>query len=451
MNHRNDAHPSGDGGLLRALGVWGLAANIINVTVGGGIFRLPASAASVLGPAAPVAYLLCAVVMGLIVLCFAEAGSRVSLTGGLYAYARVAFGPLVGFIVGVMLWGGATTAMAAISSFFGDALAALVPAIGAGVGRTAIIAATLLMFTWLNVVGVSGANRFNVVMTVAKLLPLVVLVVAGVGAVHRANLTWTSAPPAGELARASTVLIFAFFGVESALVPNGEVREPARTIPRAIFLAMIGITVLYLGIQVVAQGVLGSALGGQKTPLAEAAAVAMGAPGRILILVGSVISMFGYVGGMTMAIPRMLFAFGRDGFLPAGVATVHSRYRTPVVAIILQTLIVLGLALSGSFERLAIIANGCILLVYGACCLAVLELRRRGVRETEAGAAAPFRIPLAGVVPLLALTAICWLLTSLTIDEWKALVVVIGVAIGVYAASMPSRRAAAVAAGADAA
>lgn len=445
MHHTNRAQ--GDGALLRALGVWGLAANIINVTVGGGIFRLPASAASVLGAAAPVAYLLCAAVMGLIVLCFAEAGSRVSLTGGLYAYVRVAFGPLTGFLVGVMLWVGTTAAMAAISSFFADALVALVPAIGAGAGRVAAMTVMLALFAALNVAGVSGANKFNVVMTIAKLLPLGVLVVVGASAMHRANLTWTSSPHAGELSRTSAVLIFAFLGVESALVPSGEVRDPPRTVPRAIFIAMAGITLLYLAIQVVAQGILGSALAAQKTPLAEAAAVAMGAPGRTLILVGSVISMFGYVSGMTLAVPRMLFAFGRDGFLPAMVAAVHPRYRTPFVAIIVQTFIVLGLAVTGSFETLAIIANGSTLLVYVACCLAVLELRRRGVREKEA----PFRVPLAGVVPVLAIAAICWLLASLTADEWKALLIVVGVAIVVYVASMPSRRAAAATPGADAA
>ncbi len=145
---------------------------------------------------------------------------------------------------------------------------------------------------------------------------------------------------------------------------------------------------------------------------------------------------------MTLAVPRMLFAFGRDGFLPVQVAAVHSRFRTPYVAIILQTLIVLVLALSGSFEKLAIIANGSTLLVYVACCLGVLELRRRGVRETEP----PFRIPFAAVVPVLAIAAVCWLLTSLSSDEWKALLVVVGVAIVVYAGSLSSRRAAALAA-----
>ena len=232
--------------LVRALGTWGLAASILNITVGGGIFRLPAAAAGALGAAAPIAYLVCAVAMGLIVLCFAEAGSRVSLTGGLYAYVEVAFGPLIGFLCGVMLWAGITAATAAVTSFFADALGALVPVLASEPARTVSIVAILAALAALNIAGVRGASRFNAVMTVAKLLPLIALVVVGARAVHAENLRWTSTPATPDVARASVVLIFAFLGVESALVPSGEVRDPSRTVPRAIFLAMIGATVLYL-------------------------------------------------------------------------------------------------------------------------------------------------------------------------------------------------------------
>lgn len=425
--------------LVRALGTWGLAANIVNVTVGGGIFRLPAAASAALGAAAPVAYLVCAVAMGLIVLCFAEAGSRVSLTGGLYAYVEVAFGPLVGFLTGAMLWAGITAATAAVSSFFADALSALIPALAVGQARAASLVIVLATLAALNIAGVRGASRFNVVMTLAKLLPLLLLVILGAASVNSGNLAWHATPASSDVARASAVLIFAFLGVETALVPSGEVRDTSKTVPRAIFIAMAIVTLLYLAIQIVTQGILGPALVGQKTPLAEAAAVALGVPGRTLILVGSAVSIFGYVSGMTLAVPRMLFAFGRDGFLPAPLAAVHERFRTPYVAIIVQTLIVIGLAVSGSFEKLAIIANGSILLVYAACCLAVIELRRRKVQESGA----PFRVPFAAAIPVLAVLVIVWLMTSLTAEEWKALLVVVAVAIVVYAASLPSRRAAA--------
>ena len=423
---------------MRVLGTWGLAASIVNITVGGGIFRLPAAAAATLGPAAPIAYVVCAVAMGLIVLCFAEAGSRVSLTGGLYAYVEVAFGPLVGFVSGILLWVGATTATAAVASFFADSLGELLPALATGPARVAASIIILAALAALNIAGVRGANRFNGVMTVAKLLPLLLLIVVGLGGIHRENLAWTTTPSTSDVARASTVLIFAFLGIESALVPSGEVRDPARTVPRAIFLAMVGVTLLYLLVQVVTQGILGTALATEKTPVAAAAAAIMGPAGRTLILVGMTISMFGYVSGMTLALPRMLFAFGRDGFLPAPIAAVHPTLRTPWIAIIVQTVVVIVLDAGGSFEKLAIIANGSILLVYAACCVAVLQLRRRGVQE----GGTPFRIPFAAAVPVLALLFIARMLMTLSADEWKALLVVIGVAIVVYVSSYATRRAA---------
>lgn len=425
---------STESSLIRELGVWGLAASIVNITIGGGIFRLPAAAASQLGAAAPIAFLICAVAMGLIVLCFAEAGSRVSLTGGVYAYVEVAFGPLAGFLVGVMLWAGITVATAAVSSFFGDALVALVPALAPH--RRAAIAIILLALGALNVFGVRGANRFNVAMTVAKLVPLALLIVFGLVSMNAGNLHWTSTPSGAALSRASVTIIFAFLGLETALVPGAEVRDPARTVPRAIFLAMLLITAIYVILQIVAQGVLGAALAGQATPLAEAAAVAMGPAGRTLMLVGMAISMFGYVSGMTLAVPRMLYAFARDGFLPAPIAAVHARFRTPYVAIAIQTLIVVLIATAMNFEALAVIANGSILLVYAACCIAVLQLRRLHVEQSGP----PFRAPFAAVVPIAAFLVIAWLLAGLSANEWQWLLVILAVAIVVYVASVPFRR-----------
>jgi amino acid transporter len=428
----------GERSLVKALGVWGLAASIINLTVGGGIFRLPATAAGALGAAAPVAYVVCAIAMGLIVVCFAEAGSRVALTGGLYAYVEVAFGPLIGFLSGVMLWVGITAATAAVSSFFADALGALIPTIASGTGRAASIVVILAILAGINIAGVRGASRFNALMTISKLVPLLVLIVVGLGAMHSENLRWASTPATGDVARASIITIFAFLGVESALIPSGEVADPARTVPRAIAIAMIGVTLLYLSVQIVTQGILGPDLAAQKTPLAEAAGRAIGG-GRMLILVGSAISMFGYISGMILAGPRMLYAFGRNGFLPRQMASIHPRFKTPHIAIVCHAALVILLSATGTFEKLAVIANGSVLLVYAACCLAVIQLRRRNIQESGA----PFRAPFASVIPVLAVVIIAWLLMSLSADEWRALLAVAGVAVVVFVSSFPSRRAAA--------
>jgi amino acid transporter len=425
---RDERELAPDSALIRALGVGGLAAAIVNITVGGGIFRLPASVAGSLGAAAPLAYVVCAVAMGLIVLCFAEAGSRVALTGGPYAYVEVAFGPFVGFLSGALLWAGLTAALAAVTSFFADSLAALFPPLDSTPARVAMMLIVLAALTALNVRGVRNASRFNTAMTIAKLLPLVFLIVAGAFAVRRENLVWQYAPTVGAVGRSSAVLIFAFLGVEAALVPSGEVKDPARTVPRAVFLAIGAIALVYIAVQIVAQGVLGPALATTKTPVADAGGAALGAWGRTLILIGSTVSMFGYVSGMTLAVPRMLFAFARDGFLPRSVASVHPRFRTPHRAIAIQAVIVAVLAGTGSFEWLATIANSAVLLVYAGCCLATVELRRRDVRA----GGMPFCVPAAAIVPWLALAVIVSLLATLHRNEWLAVVIVAAVAMLVY-------------------
>jgi len=434
---RNDA-PAPETGLVRVVGVWALAASIVNITVGGGIFRLPAGVGKELGTAAPLAYLVCALAMGLIVLCFAEAGSRVALTGGPYAYVEVAFGPFVGFLAGVLLWVVGTLALAAVSTLFADAVGALVPALAGRAARTAVLAATFALLAGVNVLGVRQGTAVNVVSTVAKLLPLLLLLVAGIFAVRGQNLAWSGAAPSTEaLARSSVLLIFAFAGIETALVPSGEVRDVARTVPRAIALAMVTITILYIGLHLVAQGVLGGALAGSKTPLADAAAVVLGPWGRTLILVGMTVSMFGYVSGMTLAVPRALFALGRDGFLPRAVAAVHPRWRTPYVAIAVQAVLTFALAVSSGFEKLAILANLSTLLLYAACCVAAWQLRRRDVRADGI----PFRVPAASIVPWLALAVIAFLLKSITRGEWAVVGGVMAAAAVLYFATRGARAA----------
>jgi basic amino acid/polyamine antiporter, APA family len=425
-----------DSALVRAIGVWGLAAGIVNVTVGGGIFRLPTDVAAALGAAAPVAYLVCAVAMGLIVLGFAEAGSRVALTGGPYAYVEIAFGPFAGFLCGVMLWMIGSMAVAAVAVVFATNVAQLAPALQHPVGSAAFLAVVFALMGGINVAGVRLAASFNSAATVAKLLPLLVLLVGGAFAVRSSNLAWDHAPAVADVARTSTLLIFAFAGVESALAPSGEVKDIARTVPRAIFVALAGTTALYVGLQMVAQGVLGAELATSRTPLADAAGRALGEWGRTLLLVGAAVSMFGYLCGMVLAIPRALFALARDGFLPRVVAAVHPRYHTPHVAIGVQVTVACILAITSTFERLAILANLTLLLLYAACCLAAWQLRRRGV---QAGGV-PFAAPGGGWAPIVACAVIAWMLTGIRAVEWAAMAVALLAASILFAVARRRRR-----------
>ncbi len=411
------ARPRAESALVRSIGVVALAASIVNVTIGGGIFRLPADMAGTLGPTAPIAYLLCAVAMGLIVLCMAEAGSRVSLTGGPYAYIEVAFGPVVGFLAGFLLWMLLTFAMAAVATVMVANLGALVPALSSRAASASVLLVVYAFFATINIMGVERGARVNTILTVAKILPLLVLIAGGLFAIDSANLVAADPPSLATLARSSVLLIFVFAGIEAALVPGGEVRDPARDVPRAILAAMVVITLLYAGLQFVAQGVMGPALADAKAaPLADAAGLAIGGWARHLLLVGAVVSTLGHVGAMTLVTPRTLFAFGRDRVLPAVFAQTHPVYRTPVVAILVQCAVVLVLAVTSTFERLAILANLSILVVYALSCLATWQLRRRDVRA----GGVPFKVPVPGLVILLACGLIGWMLTSVTAGEWLA-------------------------------
>jgi amino acid transporter len=403
--------------LRRSIGTLALAAGIVNVTLGAGIYRLPANMAATLGPTAPIAYLLCALAMSLIVLCMAEAGSRVMLTGGPYAYVEVGLGPFVGFLAGFLLWMLLTFAMAAVATVLMANLGALVPPLASRRASAAVLVVIYAVFGLVNSLGVDRGTRVNNAITVVKVLPLLVLLVGGLFAIRPENITVINPPDLPTLARSSILLIFAFAGIEAALVPSGEVKDPARTVPRALFIAMALITVLYAGLQLVAQGVLGSALAMSPAPLADAAGAALGARARTLLLAGAIISMLGHAGAMILATPRTLFAFARDGFLPATLARLHPVYRTPIAAIVLQCALVLVLAISNSFERLAIIANLSTLVLYGTCCVATWQLRRRDVQ----GGGTPFRLPAPAVVIVLACLVIGWMLTSVTLAEWTAL------------------------------
>lgn len=401
--------------LKRAIGTFGLAAGIINITIGGGIFRLPALVASSLGAAAPIAYVVCAIAMGLIVICIADAGKRVTLTGGPYAYVGAAFGPYAGFLSGVLLWMLGTFATAAVSTVFVTNLGLLMPSLSGVATATVLLVVALIFWSAINLLGVTLGVRLNTIATVAKLFPLVLIASAGAFFVHTENFHVSAMPATGDIARTSLILIFAFAGIESALIPSGEVRDSERTVPRAIAIAMIGITALYVALQMVAQGILGSTLAqSAAAPLADAAGASLGGWARSLLLVGASISMFGYLGGMTLAMPRMVYALARDRFLPRALAQIHPVHRSPQAAIIFQAVLTLVLAITGTFEKLAILANVSALALYFGCAVASWKLSHRPI------------------VPILACGVIIWLLTGLTIDEWLGFGTCIVVASAVY-------------------
>jgi len=416
--------------LVRAIGLRQLTASIVNVTVGAGIFVLPAAVAMNLGAAAPAAYLVCAVAMALIVTSFALAGSRVSVTGGIYAYVEVAFGPFVGVLAGVVQWLVLWLTASSLLSAFADQVGLLVPGAGQEVPRIAVILATLALLAFVNVRGVKPGARLVEGITVAKLLPLALLIGVGVFAIDPAHLAWPGWPEGEALGSTVLLLIFAFAGIEVALVPSGEVSDPERTVPRAVGLALAVTTLLYLAIQAVAQGVLGGELQQQASaPLAAAAGKLLGDWGRLLVLLGGTVSMFGYLSGDMLASPRSIFAFGRDALLPRVFASVHPRFRTPHVAIATHAVLTAALAATSTFTVLALLSNVGVLTLYFLGCAAAL----RFVSRPAAPGAAGLRLPGERIIPVAAMAVILWILAHATGRELLVLGATLAAAALLYA------------------
>jgi len=367
-----------DAGLLRAVGPWTLASSIICNTVGAGIFAVPGALAASVGPYAPWALLLCAFGVGAVAICFAEGGSRIASSGGSYGYMAAAFGPLAGCVGGTLAWFSNILACGGVAAALADVAASLLPEPLRVPAHTLVIVAVISGIAWINVGGVKHGMRLVNAATLLKLLPLAVFVIVGAAAVRGENFRQTVEISTSGLGRALILALFAFTGMETSLAASGEVAEPARTIPRALLRAMLVVTLLYVAIQLIAQGILGPALATSKVPLADAMA-RISPMLRLLMLAGAALSMFGLMSIELLGGPRILFAFARDGLLPAALGRVHARSHAPHVAIICHAAIAMALALTGTFAELAVLSTLAVAPLYMGGSIAAWLLARRGV------------------------------------------------------------------------
>lgn len=418
-----------EGRLERAIGPWTLGANAVNLSLGAGIFALPAAVAAILGPAAILAYLVCGLAIVLVLACYVELGSRTTRSGGAIAYIDDVFGPMAGFVAWVVYTLAFCTASdAAVALVFVDALTPAVPVLAAGVPRAAAIVGLFGGLAAVNIVGVRQGARLAVASTIAKAVPMAVLIAAGLGAMRWSELRWTTTPSAAGVGEASLLLFFAFSGAEAALTPSGEIRDPRRTVPRGMLGATAALVLVYVAVQVVCQGVIGAELPAKPAaPLAEAARVVLGPAGWSLMIVGTIVATFGLLAGDLLASPRAFLPVAREGLLPAVVGRVHPRFRTPDVAIAIYAGLGCVLALTGGFKALALLSSSALLAVYFVVCLAVLRARRRAPADDGA-----FRTPGGALVPVAGMAVSAWLLVHCTWTEGLALMVVAALAAAVF-------------------
>ncbi len=410
-------------GLRREIGLFGLSSNLINAIIGSGIFVLPAVVAGGLGAAGILSYLFCGFLIALIMMCFAEAGSKITVTGGAYAYIETAFGKFFGFLtMNLFLFGSSLMAIAAVANALADQLTVVTPLFENLGFRSAFFILIFGGLATVNVIGVKSGITLVKFLTIAKLAPLLILIFWGMGGVVYEQLMWDEIPTMAQIGQVSMILIFAFQGAENSMSVSGEVRNPQKTIPRAILLSFTVVLLIYITIQQIAQGVLGICLPDfEDAPLAEVAGMTIGPAGLTLLIVGGAISMFGYVSGDVLNMPRVIFRASKDEVIPLKfLSLVHPKFATPYVAVILFATFGCFFAITGEFKSLALLSSTSSLLIYLGVALAVIKLR-------YSHPSGSFKIPFGWLVPLLAIGTIVWLLSNAKLKDLSAMGIALGI------------------------
>ncbi len=409
--------------LKRDIGATGLALNAMNLTIGSGIFVLPAVVALSIGRAGFIAYLACGFLAILITLCYAEVGSKINSSGGSYAYVEKAFGPLPGFFINSLSWFGfSALADAAVANAMTDMLGTWFPFLNVQYIRVIFFVVLFVTLALVNIRGAKQGSRFANAATLLKLLPIILLIIVGLFNIASTNLAITTWPPVKNIGEASLTLFFAFVGFETALSVSGEIKNPKKNIPKGICLAVAGVLIIYLSLQFVAQGVLGdelSSLINAKAPLSALATKMVGSIGGTIILITGIVSMFGLLSGDMLASPRLLFAAAEDKLLPKFLSRIHPKFSTPYWSIMVYSIVATVLASSGGFKQLAVLASSSILLIYLAVAAATVVLRYK----KEFIHAGSFKIPGGLIIPLLTMVTIGVFLYFITIAEVKALAI----------------------------
>ena len=411
--------------LVRGIRRWDLVAICINGIIGAGIFGLPSKVYALIGTYSIIAFVVCALVVALIILCFAEVSSRFEGTGGPYLYAREAFQPAVAFEIGWLIWLVRVTAFAANCNLLINYLSFFWMQATAPLWRASIIVLVIAMLALINVLGIRQAAIVSNIFTVGKLVPIVIFIAVGLFFLNPQAYVPGPGPTTAAFSKSVLLLIYAFTGFEMATIPAGEVKDPQRNLPRALLIAIFVVAVLYIGIQIVCVGTLPELAESQK-PLADAGSHFLGTAGGAIISAGAIVSIIGNLNILLLAGSRLSFAMAEQKQLPAFIGIIHTKFFTPYVSILITAALMLLLTLKTSFVAALTISAIARLVTYGATCLALPVFRA----SREAPPAA-FRLPGGTIIAILSLLLIVWLLSSAG-AEAKAAALAAGVGLLIY-------------------
>lgn len=425
--HRVQNKPGdGDEGLVRGIRRWDLVAIAINGIIGAGIFGLPSKVYALIGTYSLIAFGACALVVALIILCFAEVSSRFQETGGPYLYAREAYQPAVAFEIGWLIWLARVTAFAANCNLLINYLSFFWSPATTTFWRAAIIVFIVAVLALINVLGIRQAAIVSNAFTIGKLVALIIFIAAGLFFLNPQAFEPGPAPAAAAFSQSVLLLVYAFTGFEMATIPAGEVRDPQRNLPRALIIAIVVVAIVYILVQVVCVGTLPGLAQSQK-PLADAGTHFLGTAGGAIISAGAVISITGNLNILLLSGSRLPFAMAEQQQLPKLIGAIHRRFFTPYVAILITAGLMLFLTLKSSFVQALTISTLARLVTYAATCLALPLFRRR----TDTPPAA-FRLPGGTVIAGLSLLLIVWLLAHSTLQEAQATAIAAGVGLLIY-------------------
>lgn len=413
--------------LPRKLTLWGLWLLVINGFVGAGIFGLPGGAAALAGDYSVWIYLLCALLMLPVILCFAELGSYFRGTGGPVRYGNEAFGTFIGFQAGWLFYVARLISFSANSVLLAESIGFFYEPVSSGTGRLVTLALIIGILTLINVLGSKESIRSLALFTVLKFSVLILLVFGGLLIIGPGVLPSfeSPVPPVSDLGAAALLLIYAFVGFEGAVVPAGEAKHPTRDMPIALLGGLGSVVLLYMLIQLVSQAAVPD-LASSESPLLDASSALFGHTGAVILMIGLVTSVTGNLVGTIFSTPRLTYALSIDGLLPTWFGAVHPKLLTPANSVIFFGVFAFLGAAAGSFTFLAAMTVLSRLFLFIITCSAVPVLRPQFKNREQSFT------PGGWFVPLLGIAACIWLMFQVTFTSIWLTGVFIAAGTGLY-------------------
>lgn len=361
--------------LKREIGKWDLVLLLINSLIGAGIFGLPSKIFALSAWYSIPALFITAGIVLILVLNFAEVGSRFTKTGGPYLYTLKAFGRFPAFLMGWLLLITRLATYAALVNILPSYLSLFYPELGTFWGKIGVIFVITVFFTFINYRGVKNSTRWNNGFAIGKLIPLFVFIVVGLFFIQPENISIPKElPEISGMMQSIFLLIFAFTGFEAIIVSTGEIKQPRKNIPFALIFALLFVSLFYGLIQFVSIGTLPDLANSEK-PLADVAYLIAGRSGAIFITIGALISVSGTLNTVMLIGARIPFALAEENQLPKSLAKIHSRYFTPSRSLLLFAALAFAVSVSGTFIyaiTISVISKVMIFLIVSA---ALLRLR----------------------------------------------------------------------------